>query len=173
MSKTSTFEVKFKRRRQQKTNYRKRISLLVSKKPRVVVRKSNKHIVAQLVLFDHKGDITKCAASSKELGKIGWTHSTANTSAAYLTGYLCGVRAKKLEVKEAILDLGLHSPIYGSKVFACLKGFINAGVKVPVSEEVFPKEDRLKGKHLKHPLDGAEFEKIMKKIEQKDGELNG
>ena len=41
MSRTSTYEVKFKRRNEGKTNYKKRLAMLKSGRPRAVIRKTN------------------------------------------------------------------------------------------------------------------------------------
>lgn len=166
MTKTSTFEVKFKRRRNQKTNYRKRLSLLLSKKPRLIIRKSNKRILAQVMTFSPQGDKNECMAVSSELKKFGWGNATSNIPSAYLTGYLCGLRAGKKKVSEAVLDTGLHSTVHGGKIFSCLKGFIDAGVKVSADETVFPKEDRIKGKHLSKKESENMFEKTLEAIKK-------
>ncbi len=173
MTKTSTFEVAFRRRRQEKTNYRKRLFMVKSKKPRIVVRKSNKSMIVQVINFEPKGDRTVCSAVSRELKKFGWDFGASNISSAYLTGFLCGTRAKKNNVKEAILDIGLQTPIHGSRVFASLKGFVDAGVTVPADAVVFPKEERLKGKHLAKKDATEHFEKVIKAIQQNSGGVNG
>ena len=166
MTKTSTFEVMFKRRRQQKTNYRKRLALLLSKKPRLIVRKTNKRVLAQVVTFEPAGDKTQCAAASSELKKFGWTASTSNIPSAYLTGYLCGLLAGKKKISEAVLDTGIHSTVHGGKIFACLKGFIDAGIKVKADELIFPKEERITGKHLLRKIQEKEFEKTLEAIKK-------
>jgi hypothetical protein len=51
-------------------------------------------------------------------------------------------------VKEAILDIGLQSPTKGSKIFATLKGVLDAGVLVPHGEGVLPSEKRIQGQHI-------------------------
>lgn len=63
--------VQFRRRREGKTDYYKRLKLIVSDKPRMVVRKSNKHITCQLVEAKLEGDNTLVAAHSSELAKYG------------------------------------------------------------------------------------------------------
>ena len=88
------------------------------------------------------------AANSRELAKTyGWKAPTGNISSAYLTGYLCGLKAKAAGVKGAILDIGLTAPTKGAKVFAALSGVVDAGVDVPHSEEKIVKE-RMKGEHI-------------------------
>jgi large subunit ribosomal protein L18 len=65
-----------------------------------------------------------------------------------LTGLLCGLKAKAKGVKEAILDLGLQPPSKGARVFAVLKGVLDAKVDVPHSEEKLPDEKRVIGEHI-------------------------
>ncbi len=156
MARNAVYVVKFRRRREGKTNYRKRLKLLLSKKPRFVVRKSNCYIVTHIVEFDRKGDRTIAYAHSGELRKFGWPYSCKNTPAAYLTGLLCGLRALKKGIKGAILDIGLHTPSRGAKVFAAMKGAVDAGLQIPHSEEILPSEERIKGLHI------AEYAKSLK-----------
>ncbi len=138
--------VYYRRKREGKTDFRKRLHLLLGEQARLVVRRSNKHTIAQLVLFDPTGDKTVAYATSKDLEKLGWKHSGKNIAGAYLTGLLLGSKAGK--IKEAIVDVGLRSPKKGSRLFACVKGAIDAGLQVKASKEVFPPEDRLHGKHI-------------------------
>jgi large subunit ribosomal protein L18 len=42
----------------------------------------------------------------------------------------------------------MHEPVPGSKVFAVLKGALDAGLQIPHGEEVLPPEDRISGKHI-------------------------
>ncbi len=158
-----TYRMKFKRAREGKTNYRKRLKLLISKKPRLVVRKSLKYIRAQIIEFDKKGDKTIASAFSKELKKFGWEHSFKNLPACYLTGLLIGKRAVEKGIKEAILDTGLHPSTKGSRIYACVKGALDAGLKVPISEEVLPSEERIRGEHIGKGIQ-EDFEKIKEKI---------
>jgi large subunit ribosomal protein L18 len=146
MTSTKTREVKFRRRREQKTDYRKRLALVRSKKIRIVVRKTNTRIIAHAVKFDPKGDVTVAFADSKELAKYSF-HGTNNTPSAYLTGLLLGKKLKGIS-NEAILDIGMKSPSHGSVIFACLKGVVDAGINVPHSADALPKEDRINGKVL-------------------------
>jgi len=138
----------FKRRLEGKTDYRKRLKLLLSKKPRLVVRVSNKHVRAQIIEFDPKGDKTLVSATSEELKKFGWNASTKNLPACYLVGLLAGKRALKKKIKEAVLDIGLRRSTKGSRVYAVLKGALDAGLSVPHSEEILPPEDRITGQHI-------------------------
>ncbi len=146
LAKGPKYKVPKRRRREGKTNYHKRYKMIRSRKPIFVVRKTNKYIIVQIVYPTPIGDYTLVAAHSRELVKyFGWRAGTKNTPAAYLTGLLAGLRAVKLGISEAIPDIGLHRPVRGAKVFAAIKGAIDAGLKIPCSEEVFPDEDRIKG----------------------------
>lgn len=172
---SSTYRMPLKRRRLGKTNYRKRLKLLLSRKPRLVVRKSLRYITAQIIEFDPKGDKTLVSATSKELKKLGWRFACDNTPAAYLTGLLIGKKALAKGIKEAILDMGLYRSTKGSRIYALVKGARDIGLEVPVKEEVFPPEDRIKGLHIANYLERfkdmpEEFERIKEKIVgEKDG----
>ncbi len=137
-----------RRRREQRTDYRQRLRLLKSRKPRLVVRASVNSITCQIVSHDSKGDRTIVAASSLELKKHGWKGHTGNIPASYLTGFLCGQKAKKHKIKEAILDIGLHTSVKGSRIYAALRGAIDSGLEIPHSAEALPPEDRVKGSHI-------------------------
>jgi len=143
-----TYHVPFRRRREGKTDYRRRLKLLYGKKHRVVVRKSNKHIRMQLVATDKNGDKTLVAAMSSKLTKYGYDGGKCNCSAAYLTGLLFGKRAKEAGYNDNILDIGLHTPVHGSNVYAALKGALDSGLTIPHDPSVFPAEDRICGKHI-------------------------
>lgn len=137
--------VPYRRKQEGRTDYRKRLILLKAKLPRLVVRKSNKHILAQLIEYGVTGDKVIFTVKSTELKKYGWEMNTGNIPSAYLTGLVLGVKAKG---KQAILDMGLQSPISGSRIFAALKGAVDGGLEVALSEEIVPPQDRLSGKHI-------------------------
>jgi len=95
------FSVKPRRRREGKTDYRKRLKLLRSKKVRMVVRKSIKNTQIQFVEYKEDGDNILISAKSDELiKKFNWKFSTSSTPAAYLTGVLAGKRAKDKGIDE-------------------------------------------------------------------------
>jgi len=86
-----------------------------------------------------------------------------------LTGVLIGKRALEKGVKEAILDSGLYPSTKGSRIYAVVKGALDAGLKVPVGEEVLPSEDRIKGLHIANYLQKfkdlpEKFEELRKKL---------
>jgi large subunit ribosomal protein L18 len=65
-----------------------------------------------------------------------------------LTGYLIGKNAVKKGIKEAILDIGLANSVKGGKIYAALKGVLDAGLNIPCSEDVLPNEESIKGVHI-------------------------
>ena len=148
MAKTGHYRVKLRRRREGKTDYQARKALVISGKPRLVTRASLKNVTVQITVAKPHGDEVLASANSRELVKnYGWKAPTGNVPAAYLTGLLCGLKAKAKGVEQAILDIGLVSPTKGSKIFAVLSGVLDAGVDIPHSEEKIVKE-RMKGEHI-------------------------
>ncbi|RDE16420.1 MAG: 50S ribosomal protein L18 [Candidatus Thorarchaeota archaeon] len=148
MAQGPMYRVKFRRRREGKTNYYRRRSLLQSRRARLVVRKTNADMIVQVINASVGGDMTVASASAKELTDHGWTAGTANTPAAYLTGLLAGLRAKSRGVNEAVLDIGLNPPTKGSRIYAALKGALDAGLDVPHSPDVLPDDSRISGEHI-------------------------
>jgi large subunit ribosomal protein L18 len=148
MAKSGNYRVQLRRRREGKTDYQARKALVVSRKPRLVTRPTLKNVTVQITIAKPHGDEVLASANSRELIKnYGWKAPTGNVPAAYLTGLLCGLKAKNKGVEEAILDIGLISPTKGSKIFAILNGVLDGGVNVPHSEEKIVKE-RMKGEHI-------------------------
>lgn len=155
------FIIKHRRRRENKTDYRKRLPLVKSGEIRLVIRKSLDNIRVQFINYNVDGDKTMFSAFSQELKKIGWKYSTGNLSAAYLTGLLAGVKAKG-EVSKAILDIGLQQSTKGSRIYSALKGVLDAGIVVPHSKEILPSEERIKGNHISKEI-SKEFESVKEK----------
>lgn len=147
MAHGSRYKVAFRRRREGKTDYRARLRLVESGKPRMVVRITNNQIITQIVNFTPYGDKTLVSAHSNELRKIGWLGSSKNTSAAYLVGFLCGKKALK-KINEAVLDIGLKSSKKGARVFAALKGAVDAGLHISHDDLILPGDERIKGEHI-------------------------
>jgi len=149
MARGPKYKVPKRRRREGKTNYYKRYKYILSGKLRLVVRKTNKYIWAQIIKATPIGDVTIVAAHSKELVKrFGWKAGCKNTPAAYLVGFLIGLRAIRAGITEVIPDIGLHRAIKGAKIFAVIKGANDAGMKIPVSEEIIPSADRIRGETI-------------------------
>ncbi len=156
-----------KRRRQEcRTDYKARIALLSSGIPRLVVRKSNLYITAQIVKSKEAQDAVVCTASSRELVKYGWKGSKKNLPSSYLTCFLLGKKCKD-KVRKAILDIGLHRSTKGSKIYACLKGALDAGLEIPHAGEMIPSENRLRGEHINKEM-GKQFDDVKKKISESD-----
>jgi len=143
------YRVPFRRRKEGKTNYRSRRALVLSRVPRLVVRLTLKHAIVQVIEAETVGDRVIVSANSRELAKTyGWLGNCGNIPSAYLTGLLCGFKAMDNGVERAFLDVGLHIPSKGTRLFAALKGVVDAGVEVPHSEDIISDEDRISGKHI-------------------------
>ncbi len=149
------YKIKFRRRRERKTDYKARLSLLKSFLPRIVIRKTNRYIIAQLVESKEAQDFVLCTANSKDLLKQGWPEkyrsSLKSLPAAYLTGMLLArmLKEKKIKLEKAVIDLGIGRATKGSRLFACVKGLVDAGINLPHSKEIFPDESRIYGRHMK------------------------
>ena len=165
MSRTTTYKTRPRRRREGKTDYYKRLNLLKSGKNRLVVRISNNKVTAQIVRFNPKGDETVVNTTSLELKKLGYDGHTGNVCAAYLTGLLCGKKAVAKKAKEAVLDMGLHTPVKGSNIYAVLRGALEAGMEIPHDKEVLPKDERVLGKSINdYRKTDLKIDEIKKKI---------
>ncbi len=157
MVQKTTYSMKFRRRREGKTDYRKRLDMLKSNKPRLVVRVTSKKVQAQVIEYKPEGDKVLTTATSADVKKLGYKGHAGNAEAAFLTGALCAKKAVKQGVNEVVLDIGLHTPINGSNVFATLKGAVEGGLTIPHDKKCFPKDERVKTDAGKATLD-----KIMK-----------
>jgi len=165
------YQPKFKRRREGKTDYYARKRLTVQDKNkyntpkyRIIVRFTNKDIIAQIAYSRIEGDVVVCSAYAHELPRYGVKLGLTNYAAAYATGLLLARRhLKNLKLdsvykgqekadgedynveKEgdnpnpfmAVLDVGLARTTSGAKVFAVMKGATDGGIYVPHSETRF------------------------------------
>ncbi len=145
MATNRNYSVPYRRKREGKTDYKKRMKILLGSNPRMVVRKSLKHISIQIIEFQPKGDKVLVSAHSKELAKHGWKGNTANTSAAYLTGLLVARKAKKM---ACVLDIGQYTSVKGSVLYAAAQGAADGGLMVPFSKEIVPPMARIRGEHV-------------------------
>lgn len=161
MAKRKQHILPFRRKLEGKTNYKKRLALLKSNKPRLVVRASLKNILAQIVNFNPDGDKIVVSAHTRELLKLGWKAPTGNIPSAYLVGCLIGKKALSKNIRQAVLDIGLRSSVKSSRCYAVLKGALDAGLEVPCSKEILPDNNRVAGKHI------ADYAKTVSK-EPKD-----
>jgi large subunit ribosomal protein L5e len=108
LTSSSRYQTKYKRRRAGKTDYYARKRLITQAKNkynapkyRLVIRFTNRDIIAQIVTSDLVGDKVFCAAYAHELKGYGITHGLTNWAAAYSTGLLLARRTlKKLELDE-------------------------------------------------------------------------
>jgi len=165
------FQVKYRRRREGKTDFaaRKRLTVQAKNKYntpkyRLVVRFSNKDIVAQIAYAKLKGDVVMTSAYSHELPRYGLETGLTNYSAAYAVGLLLARRhLKSLKLDDKFqgkpadgadwsynldevegpkpfhcnLDTGLVKTSTGARVFATLKGALDGGLDVPHSPSRF------------------------------------
>jgi len=131
----------------------------------LIVRFTNKDIIAQIAYSRIGGDVIVNAAYAHELPRYGVKAGLTNYSAAYCTGLLLARRhLKKLNLHElykgaektdgedynvegaegdnpnpfsCVLDVGLARTSTGAKVFAVMKGVADGGINVPHSESRF------------------------------------
>ncbi len=149
-----------KRRREGKTNYRKRLILLKSNCPRLVIRKTNKYIILQIIESKHAQDRVLYCVNTKELLKYEWPESKKGSlksvAACYLGGLLLGRKMK--DIKKVILDSGLIPSTKGSRIYAVVKGVADSGIEINYDEKILPSEDRIK------QIEG--FDKIKEAIQK-------
>jgi len=165
------FQVKFRRRRQGKTDYYARKRLVVQDKNkyntpkyRLVVRFTNKDIVAQIACSKIEGDHVLAAAYSHELKRYGVEVGLTNYAAGYCTGLLLArrlltklkladiyqgqvdINGQEYNVEEkaggprpfrANLDIGLARTTTGARIFSVLKGAVDGGISIPHSVRRF------------------------------------
>ena len=179
MKKDYTQKMQFKRKRLGRTDYKNRLVLLKAGQPRLVVRKFNKNLLAQVVEYHPDGDKVLASFHSRSLLKnYGWKVSRSNLPTGYLVGLGLSKKAQQKGVKTAVLDLGLYSIEKGTVFFSVVKGVIDGGIKVPCDPKMFPDDKRISGKHIvdyaliaKEKIKKydpnlllSEFEKIKEKI---------
>jgi large subunit ribosomal protein L5e len=93
------FQVKYRRRREGKTDYQARKALIIQDKNkynapkyRFVVRFTNTDVICQIVYAKITGDVVMSAAYSHELKRYGLPVGHTNYAAAYATGLLLARR---------------------------------------------------------------------------------
>jgi large subunit ribosomal protein L18 len=160
-------KVQKRRRRENKTDYLKRLKLLKGEKPRIVFRKTNRYIISQYIISEEAQDKVLIGMDSKELNKYGWPKdaqgSLKSITAAYLIGYLIGKKIIKEKLETPILDSGMNRVLHKNRIYAFIKGIIDSGIKINCKKELFPEESRIKGEHLKSKIP---FQEIKSKIEK-------
>jgi len=176
------YQVKYRRRREGKTDYQARRNLIVQDKNkyntpkyRLVVRFTNRDVIAQMVRAKIEGDHVYAAAYGHELVKYGIPVGHSNYAAAYAVGLLLARRTlKKFGLADkyqgqanvtgedynveaiadgprplrAVLDTGLKRTSTGSRMFATLKGAVDGGIDIPHSVTRYVGYDA-EGKKLK------------------------
>ena len=148
--------VALRRKREGKTDYKKRLGLLKGGNARIVIRCSQKQWTLQLIEFQPIGDKVIVGLSSLELQKLGWKGALNNLPAGYLTGYLMAKKAAAKKTKQCVLDLGQQTSIKGCALYSVVKGLIDGGLNIPHSPEIFPKQERIRGEHI------SAFAKLIK-----------
>jgi large subunit ribosomal protein L5e len=110
------FQVKFRRRREGKTDYYQRKRMITQRKNkyntpkwRFVVRRTNQKIICQVVYSTIAGDKIKTSANSTELKRYGLEAGLSNYSAAYCTGLLTARRLlTQLDTENKQRDITLN-----------------------------------------------------------------
>ena len=108
----SRYQVKYRRRREGKTDYQARRRLIQqdknkyeSKKYRLVVRRTNSRIIVQIIFATIQGDRVLAQADSKELRRFGLEAGFTNYAASYATGLLLA--------RRLLTDLGMSDMYKG------------------------------------------------------------
>ena len=154
-----TYVRTLRRIREDKTNYRKRSAILIGRHLFVTIKVSDQNVTAQVLKPTATGDLVIASAHSRELAKQGWKGAFNNLPACYLTGMLLGKKAVEKELNTAVLYIGKNH--FTSRVGACAKGIVDAGVSMPVSGESLPDGERISGYHI------AEYSRILKEDPEK------
>jgi large subunit ribosomal protein L5e len=137
-------------------------------KYRLVARRTNTDIIAQIVYSRIEGDYVMASAYSHELPAFGVTNGLTNYAACYATGLLVARRLlTKLKLADsykgqeeadgedyfieeqddgprpfrAFLDVGLAPTTTGARVFGVMKGAVDGGIAVPHTNKRFPGYD--------------------------------
>ncbi len=157
-----------RRRRENRTDYKLRLKLLKSGIPRIVIRRTNRHFILQIVESHEAQDKILITVNSKELLKNGWDEklrgSLKSIPAGYLTGLLLvkKIKDKKIKRQKFIIDLGMARTLHGSRVFSVVKGLKDGGLNFSFDEKASPSKERLNGEHLK-----PELKKIVEGVKSK------
>lgn len=125
------YQTKFRRRRQGKTDYFARRRMVFqdknkydSKKYRLVVRRTNRRIIASINYFTLTGDRCMASADSLELRQHGLEAGLTNYAAAYATGLLV---ARRLLTEKKMNDLFKGTAKVDGKLYDVFEEFEKAG----------------------------------------------
>jgi large subunit ribosomal protein L18 len=156
-----------RRRKENKTDYNKRLKLLKGEKPRIVFRKTNKFIISEYIASKEAQDKVIVGFDSRKLNEYGWPKdaqgSLKSTTASYFTGYLIGKTVIKQKLETPVIDTGMNRVLHKNKIYAFLKGVIDSGIKINCEKKFFPDESRIKGQHMKKKIP---FDEIKSKIDK-------
>jgi len=159
--------LRYKRRRNGETDYRRRMRMLRGGSVRAVVRVSNTQTICQLVDYQSGGDEILVSIDGRTLvDKYKWPMDASRKSvpASYLTGFAMGKAALAAGHNEAVLDIGLAASSSGNRAFSALKGMVDAGLEIPHGEDVLPDDNRVSGAHIDESIAKA-VESTKKAIE--------
>lgn len=163
-----------RRKKEKKTDYKKRMNLLKSDSPRIVFRKTNRYIIAQYVTSRTAQDRIERGITSESLINYGWPKeykgSLKSVPASYLTGFLFGKKLlKNFKKTEKVfpVDIGMIRAVHKNRFFAFLKGLKDSGIPVTCDDKNFPSEERITGKHMKKDF-SEHFNEIKSVIEKKE-----
>lgn len=187
--------MKYRRRREGKTDYYARQRLIIQDKNkyntpkyRFVVRFTNTDVICQLIYAKIQGDVVVTAAYAHELPNYGVPVGLTNYAAAYCTGLLCARRAltklglEKTEFSvedgprpfKANLDVGLARTSSGAKIFGAMKGAVDGGLDIPHSTKRLPgynkEKDECDGEVLRKYIMGGHVADYMRELAEEDEE---
>jgi large subunit ribosomal protein L18 len=153
-----------KRRRENRTDYESRFSLLKSGVKRIAIRKTNRFILIQLVESKESQDRVLNGITSKLLISEGWSEKFSGALKSIPAGYLTGLLfAKKIDNKEKyIIDLGIARNKKGSRLYAAVLGLIDGGLNICADKKVMPSKEDVEGKNVNPNL-----KEIIKKVKAK------
>lgn len=158
-----------RRRKENRTDYGRRIKLLKSQKPRIVFRKTNRYVIAQYITSSEAQDKINFGVNSKHLIKYGWPEkfngSLKSIPASYLIGYLIGKQIIKKKLETPIVDVGMIRALHKTKIYSFTKGLIDSGIELKHDKKIFPSEDSIQGKNLKEDF-STTFNEIKSKIDK-------
>jgi len=112
----------------------------------MTVRVTGQNVTAQVLRPETTGDKVITSVHSRELSSFGWKGSLKNIPACYLVGLLLGKKCADKGIKQVVLYTGIRP--FTSRIAACLKGLIEAGINSPHSDKTLPDSERINGSHI-------------------------
>lgn len=144
----SNYTLPHRRKREGRTNYKKRLAYLKSGNVRLVIRPTSRNIVVQLVRYAPQGDQVLSTVTAISLKQYGWRFYGGNMPSAYLCGFLLAKRGKDKVKGDVIVDLGLSHAAGHTRVSAAIKGAVDGGLQVITDTERLPADERVRGSHI-------------------------